>query len=82
MNRSFRLTMPGGDGPVWKKVIASGWRAVAMYVGMGLVLSLVLRAIVGPGVWRGFDGEPDFMFGMTVWGLFWPLMLLLMMVSH
>ena len=78
----FELKIRQEDGPVWRQLLVGLFRGVAIYIAIGLTLALVARLFFGVEAWFGWSGNPSLGFVLTFWGLGWPLLLVLLVLSH
>ena len=78
----LRLELPKDARTFWKQILTGLWRGVAIYVGTGLVVAVLMLVVNGPAAWDDFDGNFDPVFALISWGLFWPVLLVWVWLSR
>ena len=55
----YWLEWPKDARTLWKQVFTGIWRGLAIYVGTGLALAVLMLVFTGRDAWRDFDCEKE-----------------------
>jgi len=78
----LRIGKPEGGKLTLKRIASRGLHVFAVYIGIGLSISVILWLCGVAGVWNDFNGAFNIPFALMCWGVCWPWWTVIVILAH